>query len=56
MELAFQKEVRDSVLDLRKNDVATRQEVIAAERNVELVRQELENALERWQACRGMRR
>ncbi len=56
VELAFRKEVRDSVLDLRKNDVATRQQVIAAERNVELVRQELENALARWQACRGKRR
>ncbi len=52
VELVFRKEVRDSVLDLRKNDVATRQEVIAAERNVELVRQELGNALARSQTCR----
>ena len=56
VELVFRKEVRDSVLDLRKNDVATRQQVIAAERNVELVRQELENALARSQACRDKRR
>ncbi len=52
VELVFRKEVRDSVLDLRQNDVATRQEVIAAERNVELVRQELENALARSRTCR----
>ena len=56
VQLAFRKEVRDSVLDLRENDIATRQEVIAAERNVKLVRQELDNALARWQTCRRERR
>ncbi len=56
VELVFRKEVRDSVLDLRENDVATRQEVIAAERTVKLVRQELDNALARWQTCRRERR
>jgi hypothetical protein len=51
VELAFREEVRDSVLDLRKNDVATRQEVIRAERDVKLVRQELDSALSRSQTC-----
>jgi len=53
VDLAFTSEVKESVLDLRRNDVATRQEVIRAERDVKLVEQELAGAQARSQACRA---
>ena len=40
-----------SVLDLRENDVASRQQVILAERDVELMLKQLEQARQRAARC-----
>ena len=50
--LAFSRELLANVLDLRENHVATRQDVIVAERDVELSRKRLEDATRRVAACR----
>ena len=52
IDLAYRQEVLESVRDLRKNDVATRQDVVLAERNVELARKRNEQGGRRVEACR----
>jgi len=52
VDLAYGREVLANVLDLRENKVATRQDVIIAERDVELSRKRLEDATRRVAACR----
>ena len=51
VDLAYRTEVLASVMDLRENDVATRQDVIRAEERVELARQRVEHHAPRVQAC-----
>jgi hypothetical protein len=51
-DLEFQREVLASVVDLRRNDVATRQDVILAERDVEMTEKRQEQAKRRVQRCR----
>ncbi|MHC4429967.1 MAG: hypothetical protein ACYS0D_15410, partial [Planctomycetota bacterium] len=52
VDLAYRKEVLASVRDLRENDVAPRQEVILAERNVDLARKRLGSGRLRTESCR----
>ena len=51
VDLVYLKEVLTSVTDLRENDVATRDDVIEAEKNVERARQRVEHHSPRVQAC-----
>ena len=53
VDLAYQQEVLKSVRDLRENSVATRQDVVLAERNVELARKRNEQGSRRVETCRG---
>lgn len=52
VDLTYSQEVLDSVRDLRENDVATRQDVILAELDVEQARQRLEQGDVRTARCR----
>lgn len=52
VDLEFRKEVQASVLDLRRNEVATRQQVIIAERDVEMAGKELQRQRRRAAECR----
>ena len=51
VDLAYLTEFLANVKDLRENDVATRQEVIRAEEQVELARKRVEHQVPRVQAC-----
>ncbi|NIM00582.1 MAG: hypothetical protein GTN89_06885 [Acidobacteria bacterium] len=51
IDLAYQKEVLTSVKDLRENNVATLDEVILAELDVEQARQRVEHYSKRARAC-----
>ena len=53
VDLAYRQEVLVSVRDLRENSVATRQDVVLAERNVELARKRNEHGSRRVENCRG---
>lgn len=51
VDLEYDREVLASVRDLRENQVATEQEVILAERNLEMTGQRLEDARKRLSRC-----
>ena len=51
-DLAYDNEVLLSVLDLRENAVATRQQVIIAERNVQMTEKRLASERQRNKHCR----
>jgi hypothetical protein len=51
VDLAYRREVLASVRDLRQNNVATRQDVILAERNVATARQRLDSGRVRTERC-----
>jgi hypothetical protein len=52
VDLEYQQELLRSALSLRQNDVASRQQVLFAERDVELTQEELGLARRRAAACR----
>jgi hypothetical protein len=52
VDLAYLSEVLESVHDLRENDVATRQDVIRAEEDVENARRRVEHYAPRVNACK----
>jgi hypothetical protein len=52
VDLAYRQELLESVHDLRENDVATRQDVIRAERDLAKARQRLEQGGPRAERCR----
>jgi hypothetical protein len=51
VDLAYRQELLDSALDLRENDVATRQDVIRAERDVAMARKRLDEGNRRVNRC-----
>ena len=53
VDLAYQKELKDSVQELRRGEVATAQDVIVAERNLEMAGQRLEQARRRNATCQA---
>ncbi len=52
VDLEYHQEVLASARDLRQSDIASRQEVLFAERDVELTLQQLEQARQRTARCR----
>jgi len=52
VDLAYYEEVLASARDLRQNDVASRQQVLFAERDLQLTLQQLEQARQRVARCR----
>ena len=52
LDLEYHQEVLASARDLRQSDIASRQEVLFAERDVELTLQQLEQARQRTARCR----
>jgi hypothetical protein len=53
VDLAYRQELLESMRDLRENDVATRQDVILAERDLAKARQRLEQGGPRVERCRS---
>ena len=53
VELAYQEELLRSSVDLRQNDIASRQQVLFDERDVDLTRAQLEQARQRTVRCGG---
>ena len=52
IDLEYHQEILESALDLRQNDIASRQQVLYAERDVQLTLKELELARQRAARCR----
>lgn len=52
IDLEYHQEILESAIDLRQNDIASRQQVLYAERDVQLTLNELELALQRAARCR----
>jgi hypothetical protein len=52
VDLAYLRELEASILDLRRHDVATRQDVIRAERDVRMAIQRLDEGRRRHARCR----
>ncbi len=52
IDLEYDEEVLQSALDLRQSDIASRQQVLFSDRDLQLTRQRLEQARERATRCR----
>jgi hypothetical protein len=52
VDLEYYQEVLEGARDLRQHDVASRQQVLFAEQDLQLTTQQLEQAMQRWARCR----